>query len=272
MAGTSRKLVLYADPSSPTLNVSEIAEFIRSEIPSIEVEVRQDVFTHFRGTYDPERVARRLASIRITDPVTGALNDDPLPLEVEYELRRVLNPSLRCHGVLYDGYELMALLRDMIPPLEMSRDVLHLVFTGRLVGTRELGEDRVHARVVILGNPAIASTSGAVEAPARPREYYLSRLTTANPLLQELLVSTGKASGGWDWLEHDDPRLTEVMKGYALQAVFYFFLGEAFCDDADCRLFNAHRQSELIRAQLLSGKLCNKHRVMLEGFLRSSLR
>lgn len=268
MARTARRLVLYDDPSSPGLRLTEIADFVRSEVPSLEVEVRRDPFTHFRGAFDPEGVARKLASIRVTDVVTGALNDHPLPLEVEYELRRVLNPALRCHGVLYDGYELMALVRSMIPPQEMGRGVLHLVFTGRLVGTREPGDDRVHARVVILGNPAIASTTGAVEAPARPREYYLGRLAVADPLLQELVVSAGKASGGGDWLEHDDPRLTEVMKGYALQAVFYYFLGEAFCDDADCRLFNAHRQSELIRAQLLSGRLCGKHRDMLRTSLR----
>jgi hypothetical protein len=69
-------------------------------------------------------------------------------------------------------------------------------------------------------------------------------------------------------LEHDDPRLTEVMKGYALQALFYYFLGEAFCENPDCRLYNAHYQSELIRSQLLSGKLCERH----EGMLRTLLR
>jgi len=35
--------------------------------------------------------------------------------EVVYELRRVLDPSLKCHGVLYDDYELMVLITDLIP-------------------------------------------------------------------------------------------------------------------------------------------------------------
>ena len=266
--GLTRRIVLYDDRSSTNLKITEIAEFLRFLLPTLEVEVREDPFTRYRGRYDPEKLARWLASIRVVDAVTGGLNSDPLIPEVEYELRRVLDPSLSCRGVLYDGYELMSLIADLIPVEERNRRTLHVVFTGRLVGTKEQGEDRVHARVVILGNPAIVSTTGAVEAPARPREYYLAVMLSRNPLVQQMTVKAGRASGGWDWLEHDDPRLTEVMKGYALQAVFYYFLGEAFCTEIDCRLYNAHRQSELIRSQLLSGKLCKKH----EGMLRTLLR
>jgi hypothetical protein len=99
----------------------EIAEFLKSHLPSIEVEVREDPFLHYRGRYHPESLARRLASIRIVDVVSGRLNCDPLMPEVEYELRRILDPSLKCHGVLYDGYELMALIADLIPVEERKR-------------------------------------------------------------------------------------------------------------------------------------------------------
>ncbi len=266
--GLTRRIVLYNDRSSTSLKIKEIAEFLRDLLPSFEVVVREDPFTHYRGRYDQEKTARRLATVRVVDVMTGALNRTPLAPEIEYELRRVLDPGLKCHGVLYDGYELMELIADMIPVEERNRRTLHVVFTGRLVGTKELGEDRVHARVVILGNPTIVSTVGAVEAPARPREYYLALTLYRNPLIQQAAVSASKSAGGWDWLEHDDPRLTDVMKGYVLQAVFYYFLGEAFCDDPDCRLYNAHLQSELIRSQLLSGRLCGKHERMLRNLLR----
>ncbi len=266
--GLTRRIVLYNDRSSTNLKITEIAEFLRSLLPTFEVEVRDDPFIHYRGRYDPERLARRLAYIRIVDAVTGRLIGDPLMPEVEYELRRALDPSLSCHGVLYDGYELMSLLAELVSVEERNRETFHVVFSGRLVGTKEPGEDRVHTRVVILGNPAIVSTTGAVEAPARPVEYYLSMMLSRNFLVQQMTVMAGRASGGWDWLEHDDPRLTEVMKGYALQSVFYHFLGEAFCTEIDCRLYNAHRQSELIRSQLLSGKLCRRHEEMLRSLLR----
>ena len=32
--------------------------------------------------------------------------------------------------------------------------------------------------------------------------------------------------------------------------------------DPECRLFNAHRQAELIRAQLGAGRLCSRHKNM----------
>ncbi|HEY4705069.1 MAG TPA: DUF6775 family putative metallopeptidase, partial [Thermoplasmata archaeon] len=35
-----------------------------------------------------------------------------------------------------------------------------------------------------------------------------------------------------------------------------------FCEDPDCRLFNAHWQAELIRAQVESGRLCARHRAV----------
>jgi len=54
----------------------------------------------------------------------------------------------------------------------------------------------------------------------------------------------------------------------ALQALFYYFLGEVFCENPDCRFYNAHYQPELIRSQLLSGKLCERH----EGMFRTLLR
>lgn len=62
----------------------------------------------------------------------------------------------------------------------------------------------------------------------------------------------------------NNPRLTEVAKGYALQAVFYQALGEAFCKDPYCRLFNAHRQEEMLRAQLDGAfDLCPRHEGLL---------
>jgi hypothetical protein len=38
--------------------------------------------------------------------------------------------------------------------------------------------------------------------------------------------------------------------------------GEAFCDDPACRLFNAHWQEEMLRAQL-ADNYCGRHRAWL---------
>ena len=66
------------------------------------------------------------------------------------------------------------------------------------------------------------------------------------------------------YVTHSDPRIPEILKGYALQAVAYWILGESFCDDPDCRLFNAHWQEEMLRAQLGGPyELCPRHAGML---------
>jgi hypothetical protein len=68
------------------------------------------------------------------------------------------------------------------------------------------------------------------------------------------------------YVTHGDPRIPEILKGYTLQAVFYWILGEGFCDDPDCKLFNAHWQEEMLRAQLGgSYDLCPRHAGMLRG-------
>ncbi|MGI0150266.1 MAG: DUF6775 family putative metallopeptidase, partial [Thermoplasmata archaeon] len=61
------------------------------------------------------------------------------------------------------------------------------------------------------------------------------------------------------FLDYDDDWLTEVAKGYALQCAMYHITKEPFCDDLACRLFNAHWQSEMLAAQIESGKLCHHH-------------
>jgi hypothetical protein len=104
-----------------------------------------------------------------------------------------------------------------------------------------------------------------VEAPAKPREFYLAReqframgLDAISPVLASELRDR--------CLLPNDERLTEVAKGYALQAVFYALFGEAFCDDKDCRLYNAHWQEEMLHAQLDGAyDLCPRHETMLQN-------
>ena len=56
----------------------------------------------------------------------------------------------------------------------------------------------------------------------------------------------------------------EALKGYVMYALFFDMTGALFCDDPDCRLYNAHWQEDLIRAQLDGEfEFCRKHR----GFL-----
>lgn len=62
-----------------------------------------------------------------------------------------------------------------------------------------------------------------------------------------------------EFLVEDDPRATDALKGYVLQAIEYLDTGSAFCDNEECRLHNAHRQPDVIEAQLSEPEFCETH-------------
>ena len=49
-----------------------------------------------------------------------------------------------------------------------------------------------------------------------------------------------------------------------MQAVFYHIFKEGFCQDKNCRLYNAHRQDKMLNAQLSQPEFCEKHAAMKE--------
>ncbi|MBI4415686.1 MAG: hypothetical protein HY557_01715, partial [Euryarchaeota archaeon] len=106
-----------------------------------------------------------------------------------------------------------------------------------------------------------------VEAPAKPRGFYAAkrglRIDSADVRYEAL-----KEQYAGRFVDYDDPRLTQIAKGYVLQALFYQMTGESFCEDPDCVLFNAHWQEELIHAQVESGLLCAAHRKVAEALRR----
>ncbi len=104
---------------------------------------------------------------------------------------------------------------------------------------------------------------GLVEAPAKPKELYLRRYLGSNGIaLKEEFKGR--------FIDYEDPRVTEVMKGYVLQAVFFHMTGDPFCKNKNCRLYNAHWQEEVIHAQLeIPHGLCVNHQATLNSLLSS---
>lgn len=239
-----RAVHLYEEPSEKALDLDEIARFLRDLLPSIRVSTAGSPFMA------DARTAEKIAGLRVMRPDSPGTNSKPLPGEIDCELWNLRNPENKSWGMLYDGLGFVNLAGELIG----AGEGLHIVFTNQLLGTFDKGDGRWHARVIILGNPAAISTTGAVEAPARPREYYRWKALHGPDKAFAML----RESRPGRFLEHGDPRLTEVLKGYALQAIFYFITGNPFCGDRDCRLFNAHWQEDMIRAQIDSGMICRR--------------
>jgi hypothetical protein len=158
---------------------------------------------------------------------------------------------------LYDGFAMQKMFAEMTPTAEMSLAHIHIIFTSLLTCTFNEDDWRYHGRAVICGTPSIISTTGIVESLAKPREFYLAQLGGRALADNESLKKkfTGR------FIDYDDEdKITAASINYVLQAIFFFITGgEPFCNNKDCRLFNAHWQEDLIHI-IEKRTLCSLHR------------
>jgi hypothetical protein len=139
---------------------------------------------------------------------------------VRYEARALDHPE-RAGGVIYDGLAVQRALWRRVPEAERSLDRLHVPLLDRVLGTWVAHDGRWHKRVTVLGQPALVSVPGLYEAPAKPERYYRAKqkhamLTGDSPPREAL---ENEIEG--DFLVDGDPRTTEALQGYVLQAYHY---------------------------------------------------
>lgn len=258
-------LHLYDEGTAPSLRASDVARFLEQTL-GLAAEVRMEFVRHHGG--DVHALAHTFARCRVRDPLSARTRDEPMHGEVEFERRRLATGNRGSHGVLYEGFEFQAALRSLIPRDESGLGHVHIVFTNRLLVTWAEAERRHHLRAIICGPPSVISTSGLVEAPARPREFYLA-LQALGPISSDDQAYRALQSRFEDRiLGHDDERLTEVAKGYALQAALYALAGEGFCPEPSCRLHDSHTQEEMLAAQTGEPGLCARHERLVADLRR----
>ncbi|WP_433625774.1 DUF7001 family protein [Halomicrococcus sp. NG-SE-24] len=203
---------------------------------------------------------------RLTADVTVR---DPFPLDPSAVVdRQVADPdrprtgprtSDDVEGRLYDGRAVQRACNAALDAAGSDRSLSHCRVALLDLPLATWGNDRWHRRVSVLGRPAVVSVPGLWSAPAKPTEYYwhqrrYARATGEVPP-EDVLAERVEAA----FLRREDPRTTEALKGYVLQAVHYLATGEAFCDDERCRLHNAHRHEGVVRAQLDDPEFCEDH-------------
>lgn len=264
-----KSVTIYSEPRYRAVDFDEIAAYVRDKLPHARIEVRpplleQPPIASGNGSEEErlERLAQALARAkvkRMDAPVPPY--QAVLPGELDYERRRLANSSSMVYGLLYDAFILSALYRKELGELESRLDTVNVVFTNQLIGTWDDSDLRYHARTIVSGAPSIISLSGIVEAPAKSQGYYLARQGAEVLGLGEEEKMELARSFADDCLEQGDPRMSDVVKGYLMQAVAYRITDEPFCSDPHCRLFNAHWQRELLEAQLGGDyEFCEKHR------------
>ena len=261
------KVILYDESATEELNIEEIARYLREKLEKIRVELRGSPFVSELTQDSILDFAKKIAGAKIQAINQKAPSEqEPLHGEIEYERRKILGKT-RAFGVLYDGFRLERICSEILPRDELSLKFVHIIFTNRLLATWDNSNQRYHLRTSIYGIPSVVSATGLIEAPAKPKEYYLLKQQYER-LGKDLNELKERFRGRF--IDYGDERLTEVAKGYAMQAIFYSLVGEPFCEDKGCRLYNAHWQEELIFAQLESGyEFCQRHMELLTKALAS---
>jgi len=256
------RVSLYRAPTT-VADADAIAGWLRERVDA-EVAVRERFFDWLRDgsredgrTASADDLAEAFAEARVLSPYERATGNTMLGI-VRYE-ERVLEDPERGGGVLYDGLALQQALNVRLPDAEQGLDHLHVALLDRAIGTWGDHDGRWHKRVNVLGQPALVSVPGLYEAPAKPEAYYEEKqkhaLLSGDAPPREVLEEEVEG----EFLIEGDPRATEALKGYVLQAVHLADTGEGFCDHEECRLSNPHRQPGVITAQLEEPAFCPEH-------------
>ena len=256
------EIILYDEGTGQELDIEEIVQYLDQKMVKVKIELRGTPFVFNLPQDKVSDYARNIAGVKIQELSRKILSgQEPLYAEIEYEKRRILGKT-RSFGVLYDGFHLLRIFGEIISREGYSPEFVHILFTNRLFATWDDSNKRYHLRTSVYGFPSVISTTGLVEAPARPRDYYLLKQQYER-LGKDLTELKDRFKGSF--IDYADKRLTEVVKGYAMQAVFYSLSGAPFCEDKGCRLYNAHWQEELIFAQLGSEyEFCPRHTRLIE--------
>jgi len=240
------KIFLYDEPAVQEIQISNLKNFLL-ETFHVNVEIKKCIFNNLDG-----KTIEKISGCRIFDPKIPFKKHLSSKQEIDFEKSvcedtklmektTMVEDAKRIEDVMmYDGFEIQNIIYDIITENDSDSN----------------------KRTVICSNPAIISTTGMIEAPARPREYYFDAMKCK---MKGLDIQNVKKNYGGKFLDYHDKRLSKIAEGYLLQAIFYYMTGDAFCDSLDCRLNNAHWQKDLLYSQLKIGKLCNKHQALLDN-------
>ena len=269
MTMRASRIAISCEPQvSAEINARGLPEFVRGVFPAVRVELRQD-WSFTEGDRAKALICDAEGARR-----AGHVAGGPVAAAGDGDNDNGGDGPDGGFAAMYDGFALCDAASEAIGagpgPIRTDPATLHVVFTGVLACTFDEGDQRYHARTLVGANPFLVSMQGIVEGPARPRGYYTERLAglyaaaMAGGRARGAGGAQAKDAGKYDYVTRGDCRMPDIARGYLLQAVAYFETGEAFCQDDACRMYNAHWQSELIRTQVSSPRLCSRHRKMVD--------
>ena len=196
------KIILYNEPTVPEIQIEKIKQFITNTF-QIKVEIQDNFFEDLE-----DKIFERIASTRIFDLKKQFKKHIPTQEEILIE-KQNQDTSEQDIMILYDGFELQNIITENISIVD---NTLHIIFTNKLTATFDNEDFRYHARALVSSNPTIISTTGIIEAPAKPKQYYLDLMTN----FSEEKIEDIKEKFKGEFLEYHDSRLSEIIVGLEL--------------------------------------------------------
>ncbi|MFA4842587.1 MAG: DUF6775 family putative metallopeptidase [Candidatus Omnitrophota bacterium] len=176
---------------------------------------------------------------------------------------KLKNPIVKTQGIIFDFLATQKAF-EIVNPAK-KEEACHIILTNKLFATLD-EQNRPHIRSAIFGYPCVISTSGIVEGPAKPKEYYAYKQRFAPLGVWEIEEPKIKERLKGRFIDYGDKRMGEAILGLVAQGLFFYMIGDPFCKNKSCRLFNAHWQEDLINSQIKSGKFCRVHQKILTKF------
>lgn len=268
-----KNIHFYNESCWPEVNIEKIIAYLNKILPNNVIEKEKKSLLYLNS----------IDKQKITSFYNQAIVQDlKKPLYIyglnyyhsssNYKDKKVVTPSKKIEFIdllLYDGFLIQKLLQKYLKKYEqeLTFSRLDIMVTDILLCTFDESDWRYHARSLICGNPALISTSGIVEGLAKPRDYYyeLYFFKENHDIVDEL-----KKKYNEQFINYNDPRINDIIEGLVLQSLFYFInSGEPFCQNRNCRLFNAHVQDDIIRINIKEKKICQRHKILLNKYNKS---
>ncbi|MFH1421246.1 MAG: DUF6775 family putative metallopeptidase [Planctomycetota bacterium] len=252
-----KEMNIYRQEQSLLPDVSVVSNFIKNFAPWLKVKVKKSPVDSIKDKSLQKTAAEKFAQARILDADIFNLNDNPFPVEVQFEERLLRKESAAMSAALYSGVALSDIYRSFLPNREYSDFTkINVFFTDRLIATAE-GKGGAHIRYALFNVPVIISIPGLVYGPAKSRNYYLMKNALSTGTAPSIATVYSKKAIANEFLEKDDSRLTHISCNSCAQALFFHLTGNPFCRHKSCILFNAHTQVDLLRKRKGLCKTCS---------------
>ena len=284
----------YNESSWPEIDIEKIIACLKRILPNNILEKEKESLIYLNSMDTEKRLSFYNHAIvqNLKQPLyiydLNNNNNNQYNYDINNEKRVVIAPIKKNEFVdyclLYDGFVIQKLLENLIHNYEQQQQQqqqqkqqqelifikLKILITDKLLCTFDETDWRYHARSLICGNPTLISTSGIVEGIAKPRDYYYKLYFFKEKGIDNVDELEREYNG--QFINYNDPRINDIIVGLVLQSLFYFInSGDPFCEDHNCRLFNAHFQDDIIRINIKEKKICQRHKILLNKHNESLL-